>query len=164
MTRTASGWLVSIRPSMVASEPRRLIPVSPSRARRAASRSILGVSVLPLRGGHFLPRRREPSDVLDVQLLIVRADQEATAVKNWKCLCAWHELPQTPSVRGDAHPVEPRFHSGSLAITLRNGIASDDLSLSTQLVGTHLTEDVLARASHAFQSVTDWQIQRLSIG
>ncbi|MFT4115311.1 amidase [Bradyrhizobium sp.] len=50
--------------------------------------------------------------------------------------------------------------SGSPTITLPNGMASDGLPLSMQLVGPHLAEDVLARAGHAFQSVTDWHTRR----
>ena len=53
--------------------------------------------------------------------------------------------------------------SGSPTITLPNGMASDGLPLSMQLVGPHLSEDVLARAGHAFQSVTDWHTRRAPI-
>ncbi|WP_375305213.1 amidase [Bradyrhizobium sp. A11] len=53
--------------------------------------------------------------------------------------------------------------SGSPTITLPNGMASDNLPLSMQLVGPHLSEDVLARAGHAFQSVTDWHTRRAPI-
>ncbi|MET4389902.1 amidase [Bradyrhizobium sp. F1.4.3] len=54
--------------------------------------------------------------------------------------------------------------SGSPTITLPNGMASDGLPLSMQLVGPHLSEDVLARAGHAFQSVTDWHTRRALAG
>lgn len=50
--------------------------------------------------------------------------------------------------------------SGSPTITLPMGIASDRMPLSMQLVGPHLSEDLLARAGHAFQSVTDWHTRR----
>ena len=50
--------------------------------------------------------------------------------------------------------------SGSPTITLPIGMASDHMPLSMQLVGPHLAEDVLARAGHAFQSVTDWHTRR----
>ncbi|WP_407151891.1 amidase [Bradyrhizobium sp. ORS 86] len=50
--------------------------------------------------------------------------------------------------------------SGSPTITLPMGMASDRMPLSMQLVGPHLSEDVLARAGHAFQSVTDWHTRR----
>ena len=53
--------------------------------------------------------------------------------------------------------------SGSPTITLPNGVESDGLPLSMQLVGAHLSEDVLARAGHAFQSVTDWHTRRAPI-
>jgi amidase len=54
--------------------------------------------------------------------------------------------------------------SGSPTITLPMGMASDQMPLSMQLVGPHLSEDVLARAAHAFQSITDWHTQRPPIG
>jgi amidase len=54
--------------------------------------------------------------------------------------------------------------SGSPTITLPMGMASDQMPLSMQLVGPHLSEDVLTRAGHAFQSVTDWHTRRPSIG
>lgn len=50
----------------------------------------------------------------------------------------------------------PFDFSGSPTITLPNGIDADSMPLSMQLVGRHLAEDVLARAAHAFQRVTDW--------
>jgi amidase len=40
------------------------------------------------------------------------------------------------------------------------GIANDGMPLSMQLVGPHLSEDVLVRAGHAYQSVTDWHTRR----
>lgn len=54
--------------------------------------------------------------------------------------------------------------SGSPTITLPMGMASDQMPLSMQLVGPHLSEDVLARAGHAFQSVTDWHTHRPPVG
>ena len=54
--------------------------------------------------------------------------------------------------------------SGSPTITLPMGMASDQMPLSMQLVGPHLSEDVLVRAAHAFQSVTDWHTKRPPIG
>jgi amidase len=50
--------------------------------------------------------------------------------------------------------------SGSPTITFPMGIASDRMPLSMQLVGPHLSEGVLARAAHAFQSTTDWHTRR----
>ncbi|RZN35023.1 amidase [Bradyrhizobium sp. Leo121] len=54
--------------------------------------------------------------------------------------------------------------SGSPTITLPMEMASDRMPLSMQLVGPHLSEDVLARAAHAFQSTTDWHTLRPPIG
>jgi amidase len=53
--------------------------------------------------------------------------------------------------------------SGSPTVTLPNGMASDRMPLSMQLVGRHLSEDLLTRAAHAFQSVTDWHTRRAPV-
>jgi len=50
----------------------------------------------------------------------------------------------------------PFDFSGSPTITLPAGIDQAGLPLSLQLVGRHLSEDLLCRAGHAFQQVTDW--------
>jgi amidase len=44
--------------------------------------------------------------------------------------------------------------SGSPTITLPNGTASNRMPLSVQLVGRHLSEDLLTPAAHAFQSTS----------
>ena len=53
--------------------------------------------------------------------------------------------------------------SGSPTITLPNGMASDRMPLSMQLVGRHLSEDLLTGAAHAFQSATDWHTRRAPV-
>ena len=50
----------------------------------------------------------------------------------------------------------PFDFSGSPTITLPAGIDNAGMPLSLQLVGRHLSEDVLCRAGHAFQQITDW--------
>ena len=50
----------------------------------------------------------------------------------------------------------PFNFSGSPTITLPNGFDQASMPLSMQVVGPHLSEDVLARVGHAFQAVTDW--------
>jgi amidase len=54
----------------------------------------------------------------------------------------------------------PFDFSGSPTITLPNGMDSNCMPLSMQLVGRHLSEELLVRAGHAFQSVTDWHTRR----
>jgi amidase len=54
----------------------------------------------------------------------------------------------------------PFDFSGSPTLTLPNGIDSAGMSLSMQLVGPHLSEDVLVRAGAAFQGVTSWAQRR----
>jgi amidase len=46
--------------------------------------------------------------------------------------------------------------TGSPTITQPCGFSVDGLPLGFQLVGPHLSEDLLCRASHAFQQATDW--------
>lgn len=50
--------------------------------------------------------------------------------------------------------------SGSPTITLPMGMASDRMPLTMQLVGRHVSEDLLSQAAHAFQSTTDWHTYR----
>ncbi|MCB8877024.1 amidase [Acidisoma silvae] len=54
----------------------------------------------------------------------------------------------------------PFDFSGSPTITLPNGMDQEGLPLSLQLIGRHCAEDLLCRAGHAFQSVTDWHTRR----
>jgi len=54
----------------------------------------------------------------------------------------------------------PFDFSGSPTITLPSGIDRLGIPLSLQLIGRHLSEDLLCRAGHAFQQVTDWHTRR----
>ncbi len=54
----------------------------------------------------------------------------------------------------------PFNFSGSPTLTLPNGFDATGMPLSMQLVGPHLSEDVLVRAGHAFQVATDWHRRR----
>jgi amidase len=54
----------------------------------------------------------------------------------------------------------PFDFSGSPTLTLPNGLDSAGMPLSMQLVGPHLSEDVLVRAGNAFQGVTSWHRRR----
>ncbi len=54
----------------------------------------------------------------------------------------------------------PFDFSGSPTITLPSGIDRAGIPLSMQLVGPHVSEDLLCRAGHAFQQVTDWHTRR----
>lgn len=53
--------------------------------------------------------------------------------------------------------------SGSPTITLPNGTASNRMPLGVQLVGRHLSADLLTPAAHAFQSTTDWHTRRAPV-
>ncbi len=46
--------------------------------------------------------------------------------------------------------------TGSPTITLPGGFSKDGLPIGFQLVGPHLSEDVLCRIGHAYQQATDW--------
>jgi amidase len=50
----------------------------------------------------------------------------------------------------------PFDFSGSPTLTLPNGLDAAGMPLSMQLAGPHLSEDVLTRAGHAFQTATSW--------
>jgi amidase len=50
----------------------------------------------------------------------------------------------------------PLDMSGSPTITLPCGFSAAGLPIGFQLVGPHLAEDLLLRASHAYQQATAW--------
>ncbi len=67
------------------------------------------------------------------------------------------EYGEDPSVlNGILRFTAPFNFSGNPTITLPNGIDNRGLPLSMQLVGPRLREDVLVRAGHAYQTMTDW--------
>lgn len=50
--------------------------------------------------------------------------------------------------------------AGNPTIVLPAGVASTGVPISMQLVGRHVTEDMLCAAGHAFQQATDWHLRR----
>ena len=44
-------------------------------------------------------------------------------------------------------------------IALHGGFDGNAMPIGFQLVGRHLSEDLLLRAGHAFQQVTDWHVR-----
>jgi amidase len=54
----------------------------------------------------------------------------------------------------------PFDFSGSPTITMPNGMDKRGMPLSCQLVGRHVSEDLLVRAANAYQSATDWHTRR----
>ena len=68
---------------------------------------------------------------------------------------------EDPSVlHGILRFTAPFDFSGSPTITMPNGIDKRGMPLSFQLVGRHVSEDLLVRAGHAFQTATDWHTRR----
>jgi len=68
---------------------------------------------------------------------------------------------EDPSVlHGILRFTAPFDFSGSPTITMPNGIDKRGMPLSFQLAGPRVSEDVLVRAGHAYQSVTDWHMRR----
>jgi len=50
--------------------------------------------------------------------------------------------------------------AGNPTIVLPAGFSSTNVPISLQLVGKHLSEDLLCAAGHAFQQATDWHLRR----
>lgn len=68
---------------------------------------------------------------------------------------------EDPSVlNGILRFTAPFDFSGNPTITMPNGNDRRGMPLSFQLVGRHLSEDMLVRAGHAFQTVTEWHAKR----
>ena len=54
--------------------------------------------------------------------------------------------------------------TGQPTITLNGGFDKRGAPIGFQLVGKHLSEDLLLRAGHAFQSITDWHTHHPKLG
>jgi amidase len=54
--------------------------------------------------------------------------------------------------------------TGMPALTMNGGFDERGAPVGFQLVGKHLSEDLLLRAGHAFQSVTDWHTRHPALG
>lgn len=68
---------------------------------------------------------------------------------------------EDPSVlHGILRFTAPLDFSGSPTITMPNGVDKRGMPLSFQLVGRHLSEDLLVRAGHAYQTATAWHAMR----
>lgn len=81
------------------------------------------IVIVPLLDRHFRSGRRKPGDVLDIQLLIVRADDETAAKQNGKSLSDSNQLSCKLSERAalgiDLEPGEPgRFVVLSVSIII----------------------------------------------
>ena len=50
--------------------------------------------------------------------------------------------------------------TGMPALTMNGGFDKRGAPIGFQLVGKHLSEDLLLRVGHAFQSITDWHTHR----
>jgi amidase len=73
------------------------------------------------------------------------------------------KIAQMATIAADASVGLARFTipfsmSGSPTITLPAGFDGSGLPIGVQLVGSHLCEDLILRAGHAFQQVTDWHM------
>jgi amidase len=67
----------------------------------------------------------------------------------------WDEM-----AKGDLGPAlrytAPFDSTGMPALTMNGGFDKRGAPIGFQLVGKHLSEDLLLRAGHSFQSITDW--------
>ena len=71
---------------------------------------------------------------------------------------------EDPSVlNGILRFTAPFDFSGSPTITMPNGIDKRGMPLAFQLVGRHVSEEVLVRAGHAYPSATDWHMLRAPV-
>jgi amidase len=53
--------------------------------------------------------------------------------------------------------------TGQPALTMNGGFDKRGAPIGFQLVGKHLSEDLLLRAGHAYQSITDWHARHPSL-
>jgi amidase len=53
--------------------------------------------------------------------------------------------------------------TGMPALTMNGGFDKHGAPIGFQLIGKHLSEDLLLRAGHSFQSITDWHTRHPAI-
>jgi amidase len=53
--------------------------------------------------------------------------------------------------------------TGMQALTMNGGFAKHGAPIGFQLVGKHLSEDLLLRAGRAYQSITDWHTRHPAV-
>ncbi len=75
------------------------------------------------------------------------------------------EIAQLSELAADPSMALARFTipfnmSGSPTLTLPSGVDANGLPIGMQLVGRHLSEDLLLRAGHSFQQATNWHTRR----
>ena len=91
----------------------------------------------------------------DVDLLVI-----PTLTSTVPTAEAWEDAALVAGQLADAIRFTAPFDvSGSPTITLPNGFDANGLPLSFQLVGPHLSEDLLCRAGAAYQRVTEWHLR-----
>jgi amidase len=112
---------------------------------------IAQINLERLRFSRELSELFEPVDVLLIPTMPV-------PVPSLDLMKAYGEDPNV--LLGILRFTAPFNFSGSPTLTLPNGFDAAGLPLSMQLVGPHLSEDVLVRVGHAFQVATDWDRRR----
>jgi len=117
----------------------------------ASGTEIAAINLERLRFGRELADLFETVDVLLIPTMPV-------PIPSLDLMQAYGEDPNV--LLGILRFTAPFNFSGSPTITLPNGLDRASMPLSMQVVGPHLSEDVLARVGHAFQTVTDWHKRR----
>ena len=112
---------------------------------------IARINLERLRFSRELSELFEPVDVLLIPTMPV-------PISSLDLMKAYGEDPNV--LLGILRFTAPFNFSGSPTLTLPNGFDATGMPLSMQLVGPHLSEDVLVRAGHAFQVATDWHRRR----
>jgi amidase len=112
---------------------------------------IARINLERMRFSHALSERFEAVDVLLIPTMPV-------PIPSLDLMKAYGDDPNV--LLGILRFTAPFDFSGSPTLTLPNGSDTAGMPLSMQLVGAHLSEGMLARAGHAFQTVTDWHRRR----
>ncbi len=116
---------------------------------------IAGINIERLRFARELSNLFDKVDVLLIPTMPV-------PIPSLDLMQAYGEDPEV--LLGILRFTAPFNFSGSPTITLPNGFDAAGMPLSMQLVGPHLSEDVLVRVGYAFQSAADWHRRRPPAG
>ena len=103
-----------------------------------------------------------------------RFDQMLSSIDALVCPTEWCAAGIYSEVLGDHRPIDPSpwthdvftkptNFTGSPTLSMPSGFSEDGMPLSVQFVGKHLSESLLCRIGHAYESVSEWHTMHPAI-
>jgi Asp-tRNA(Asn)/Glu-tRNA(Gln) amidotransferase A subunit family amidase len=107
-------------------------------------------------------RRGELKPTTLSETILARIAHHDGALRSYTTLLADRAMAKARQAEAQGNLAELLRYAGPFnltgvpALTMNGGFDQRGAPIGFQLVGKHLSEDLLLRAGHAFQSITDW--------